>query len=36
VSLFAAYMDVKYPDVPYWIGSHGERVILPARQPALA
>ena len=31
VSLFAEYMDVKYPDVPYWIGAHGERVILPAR-----
>jgi len=30
VSLFAEYMDVKYPDVPYWIGKHGERVILPA------
>ncbi len=29
--LFAAYMDVKYPGLRYWIGEHGEAVVL---QPA--
>jgi L-ascorbate metabolism protein UlaG (beta-lactamase superfamily) len=29
--LFADYMDVKYPKAPYWIGGHGERVILAPR-----
>jgi L-ascorbate 6-phosphate lactonase len=29
---FAAYMDVKFPQAPYWIGAHGERVILPPRE----
>ena len=28
---FAQYMDVKYPDVKYWIGEHGVPVILPAK-----
>lgn len=28
--LFAAYMDVKYPGLAYWIGAHGEAVVLPA------
>ena len=31
VALFADYMDVKYGQVPYWIGEHGERVVIPAR-----
>ena len=26
--LFAEYMDVKYPDLRYWIGEHGTRVDL--------
>ena len=25
---FADYMDVKYPNLRYWIGEHGEKVIL--------
>ena len=29
--LFADYLDVKYPGVPYWIGEHGETVVLPPR-----
>lgn len=29
--LFADYMDVKYPEVVYWIGDHGEAVVLPPR-----
>ncbi|MHB1294050.1 MAG: MBL fold metallo-hydrolase [Anaerolineae bacterium] len=28
---FAAYMDVKYPHLRYWLGEHGETVLLPAR-----
>lgn len=27
-SLFADYMDVKYPKVKYWIGKHGEMVLI--------
>jgi L-ascorbate metabolism protein UlaG (beta-lactamase superfamily) len=27
-SLFADYMDVKYPDLRYWIGGYGERIEL--------
>jgi L-ascorbate 6-phosphate lactonase len=26
--LFAAYLEAKYPGVAYWIGSHGERVLV--------
>lgn len=26
---FADYMDVKFPDLRYWIGEHGEAVLLP-------
>jgi len=26
---FARYMDVKFPDVAYWLGEHGTRVTLP-------
>lgn len=28
---FASYMDVKFPDVKYWIGEHGVPVVLPPR-----
>lgn len=28
---FAAYMDVKYPDLDYWIGDHGVAVVLGSR-----
>ncbi|HHX63385.1 MAG TPA: MBL fold metallo-hydrolase [Chloroflexi bacterium] len=28
---FTRYMDVKYPDVSYWVGGHGEAVTLPPR-----
>jgi L-ascorbate metabolism protein UlaG (beta-lactamase superfamily) len=28
-SLFADYISCKYPDLAYWIGDHGEAVILP-------
>lgn len=27
-ALFADYMDVKYPDLKYWIGKHGECVVV--------
>jgi L-ascorbate metabolism protein UlaG (beta-lactamase superfamily) len=30
-ALFADYMDAKYPGVKYWIGEHGETVVLPPR-----
>jgi L-ascorbate metabolism protein UlaG (beta-lactamase superfamily) len=26
--LFASYLQVKYPEVNYWIGSHGDKVII--------
>lgn len=29
--LFAEYMNVKYPGLDYWIGGHGEAVVLPPR-----
>jgi L-ascorbate metabolism protein UlaG (beta-lactamase superfamily) len=29
--LFADYMDVKFPGLSYWIGGHGEAVVLPPR-----
>ena len=29
-ALFADYMSVKYPDLKFWIGSHGERVRVKA------
>ena len=29
--LFADYISCKYPDLAYWIGDHGEAVILPPR-----
>ena len=31
-NLFTAYMEVKYPHLKYWVGAHGERVILPPRE----
>lgn len=27
--LFAEYLEAKYPDVPFWIGAHGEKVPIP-------
>lgn len=29
---FTDYMDVKFPHLKYWAGSHGEAVVLPAEQ----
>ena len=29
---FAAMIEAKYPELDYWIGDHGEAVILPPRQ----
>jgi L-ascorbate 6-phosphate lactonase len=29
--LFADYMRVKFPDLAFWIGEHGEAVVLPPR-----
>jgi L-ascorbate metabolism protein UlaG (beta-lactamase superfamily) len=26
---FTDYMDVKYPGLAYWVGPHGQAVILP-------
>ncbi|MCE5257952.1 MAG: MBL fold metallo-hydrolase [Chloroflexi bacterium] len=31
--LFADYMDVKYPGQRYWIGEHGQAVVLEPRDP---
>jgi L-ascorbate metabolism protein UlaG (beta-lactamase superfamily) len=28
---FTRFMDVKYPDVAYWVGEHGETVSVPPR-----
>ena len=34
VQLFADYMRVKFPDLAFWVGEHGEAVVLPPRMSA--